>query len=52
MLIPIVPPNASQYFHDQILSFIEDHDNENSYPLKGIACIIEDPKKFFALTDT
>jgi len=51
VLIPILPPNASQYFHDQMLAFIEDHDNAQSYPLQGVACIIEDPHKFFGLTD-
>jgi hypothetical protein len=35
-----VPPVAVQYFHDQLLSFIEDHGDYPSYVLKPICCFI------------
>lgn len=35
-----LPANAVQYFHDQVLSFIEDHSDEPFYILRPIACFI------------
>ena len=33
-----LPANAMQYFHDQLLAFIEDHSDEPYYIIRPIAC--------------
>ncbi|KAK9704053.1 hypothetical protein K7432_010416 [Basidiobolus ranarum] len=35
-----LPPIAIQYFHDQILSFIEAHGDHDAYILKPVVCLV------------